>query len=162
MYKKKNDTRYPIDQTPLLVFCHENAGNIGVRIPFFELLIDNLGVNVLSMAYRGYSYSDPVKPTEEGLKKDADALVSFLKDPDNSRHPELAKHINPQLIFAHGRSLGGAVAIYMTNKNPDLFRGLIVESAFTSISDMADAMFPFIKYIKGPFLKIDWNNTREV
>jgi hypothetical protein len=50
---------------------HENAGNLGLRIPYYELIIKNLGFNILSIAYRGYSYSDQISPTEEGLKKDA-------------------------------------------------------------------------------------------
>ena len=33
------------------------------------------------MAYRGYSYSDIVLPDEQGLKKDADAIIEFLKRP---------------------------------------------------------------------------------
>lgn len=43
---------------------HENAGNIGLRLPYFKMVIDNLEVNILSMAYRGYSYSDEETPTE--------------------------------------------------------------------------------------------------
>lgn len=62
------------------------------------------------MAYRGYSNSDDISPDEVGIKLDADALTKFLTNPKN----ELHDFINPQLIFAHGRSLGGAVAIYMT------------------------------------------------
>lgn len=54
---------------------HENAGNIGLRLPYFKWVIKNLEVNVLSMAYRGYSYSDPVAPDEKGLKLDADAIL---------------------------------------------------------------------------------------
>jgi len=92
---------------------HENAGNIGLRIPFYSYIIKNLGVNVLSMAYRSYSYSDPAPPTEEGLKKDADAIMKFLNNPANSGYGHLDQHINKKLIFLQGRSLGGAVACYM-------------------------------------------------
>lgn len=95
------------DQTPLLVFMHENAGNIGLRIPYYSMVIRNMGVNILSMAYRGYSYSDAVDPDEQGLKRDADAILKFLEEPGDEYV------INRQLIFAHGRSLGGAVAMYM-------------------------------------------------
>lgn len=45
-------------QTPTLIFMHENAGNLGHRVPFYKYIIDALNVNILSMAYRGYSYSD--------------------------------------------------------------------------------------------------------
>ena len=127
---------------------HENAGNLGYRIDFYKYLIDNLNVNILSMAYRGYSYSDAVSPTEEGLKIDADAILKFLSDPANSPHPKMAQHIHRELIFLQGRSLGGAVAIYMANKNPGLFRGLIIENTFSSISDIVDTLFPYVSMFK--------------
>ena len=62
-------------ERPTIIFMHENAGNIGLRLPYFRWVIKNLEVNVLSMAYRGYSYSDPVAPDEKGLKLDADAIL---------------------------------------------------------------------------------------
>lgn len=40
-----------------VVFFHENAGNIGLRLDYFELLCKHVGVNVLCIAYRGYSSS---------------------------------------------------------------------------------------------------------
>jgi len=97
----------------LIVFLHENAGNIGLRLPYFKELINNLGVNVLAMAYRGYSYSDQdKKPNEEGLKLDANAIMQFLNGPE-AKYDHLKKYINQNLIFLQGRSLGGAVACYM-------------------------------------------------
>lgn len=40
-----------------VVFFHENAGNIGLRLDYFERLCKQVGVNVLCVAYRGYSGS---------------------------------------------------------------------------------------------------------
>jgi len=57
---------------------HGREGNIGIRLGYYKYLINTLGVNVLAMAYRGYSDSDQVKPSEKGLKKDADAINKFL------------------------------------------------------------------------------------
>jgi len=89
---------------------HENAGNLGMRIPYYKYMVENLGVNIMSVAYRGYSYSDPETPDEAGLKKDADAVIDFLESPND---PNIAPMINKQLIFLLGRSLGGAVVTYM-------------------------------------------------
>jgi alpha-beta hydrolase superfamily lysophospholipase len=61
-------------------------------------------------------------------------------------------------MFIHGKSLGGAVAIYMADQNPNLFRGLIVENTFTSISAMADALYWPLKPVKSLILKIGWNS----
>lgn len=111
------------------------------------------------MAYRGYSYSQDVSPSEEGLKKDADAIIGFLKDPA-AFDPEIAPNINPQLIFGHGRSLGGAVAIYAAHKYKEVFRGLIIENSFTSMSDMADSLFPFLKPIIPYILRQEWQSYK--
>ena len=40
-----------------IIFMHENAGNIGLRLDWFEMIYKGLGVNILSVAYRGYSSS---------------------------------------------------------------------------------------------------------
>lgn len=93
------ESNWPKGERPTFVFMHENAGNIGMRIPYYEKIIKNLGVNILSMAYRGYSYSDDVKPTEDGLRKDGETILKFISDPDNSDYPHLAEHINRKLIF---------------------------------------------------------------
>lgn len=43
-------------------------------------MVEKLNVAILSIAYRGYSESDGVA-SEAGIKKDADAIIQFLKDP---------------------------------------------------------------------------------
>ena len=40
-----------------VVFFHENAGNLGLRMDYFTLLYHELGFNILAFAYRGYSDS---------------------------------------------------------------------------------------------------------
>ena len=71
----------------------------------------------------------------------------------------MSLYINKRLIFLQGRSLGGAVALYMAHKAPELFRGLIIESTFTSVPDIVDEYFPFLGRFKYPVLAIDWNNA---
>lgn len=43
---------------PTIVYLHENAGNIGGRTPYMKAFKDHLDVNVLLVAYRGYSDSE--------------------------------------------------------------------------------------------------------
>ena len=64
---------------------HENAGNLGLRIPYYKYIVENLGYNILSVAYRGFSYSDAVTPDETGLKRDADAILDFIKRPNDDK-----------------------------------------------------------------------------
>ena len=107
---------------------HENAGNIGLRMDYFETIYRHLGVNIVTFAYRGYSNSEG-SPTEAGLKLDSDAIINFVKN-ENS--------INKNRVFLLGRSLGGAVALHTVKNHPTLFRGVIVENTFTSLPDMVD------------------------
>jgi hypothetical protein len=58
-----NDFTTPKDTA---VFMHENTGNLGQRLEFFDLLVKKIGVNVVCFAYRGYSKSKG-KPSELGL-----------------------------------------------------------------------------------------------
>ena len=71
MYPNPEEVNTPI---PTMIFMHENAGNIGMRLDYFKFLIQTFNVNVLAMAYRGFSDSDG-SPTEEGLKLDAQAIL---------------------------------------------------------------------------------------
>ena len=47
--------------------------DIGLRLDFYSMLNSQLRVNVVTFAYRGYSYSGG-KPSEKGLKLDADVI----------------------------------------------------------------------------------------
>ena len=81
MFKKKGDNKFPESETPLIVFLQGNTGNIGERIPYFKQLIERIGVNVLTIAYRGYSNSGG-SPREEGIQQDAEAITEFLLHPE--------------------------------------------------------------------------------
>lgn len=58
--------------------------------------------------------------------------------------------------------MGGAVALYAASKYPDAFTGLIIENTFTSIPDMVDHIFPFLKFIKWLILRIQWKSIEIV
>ena len=46
--------------------------------------------------------------------------------------------------------------MYTLAKYPHMFRGAIVENTFTSISDMVDIVFPFLKFVKWMILNNYW------
>jgi predicted alpha/beta-fold hydrolase len=105
---------------------------------FFEMAYTRLDCNWLVVAYRCYSGSDrgpdgSPTPNQEGMMIDADAIAEFI---------QAEPRINKNKVFAHGRSLGGAVVVHLAAKQSrdmkPLFTGIVVESTFTSISDMAD------------------------
>ena len=71
-------------------------------------LFQRTNSDVIFVAYRGYSDSDGV-PTEEGLQLDAQAVMSYAI---NYRANELSSGRRKE-IFVLGRSLGGAVSVYL-------------------------------------------------
>lgn len=73
--------------------------------------------------------------------------------------------MNTNLLFLQGRSLGGAVAIHTAHKHPELFKGMIIENTFASISEMANELFPFFAYlgsIKKMMITNPWNSLKLV
>jgi len=86
-----------------VVFMHENAGNIGLRLDYFALVCQKAGVNVVAFAYRGYSASTGA-PDEQGLNADARAIAKYVKG---------NQHFDKNRVFLVGRSLGGAVATHL-------------------------------------------------
>jgi fermentation-respiration switch protein FrsA (DUF1100 family) len=114
-----------------LLFFHGNAGNIGHRLDKIKLLYD-IGLNIFIIDYRGYGKSQG-RPSEKGLYLDAKAACDYLVD---------KRHIQPESIILYGESLGAAVAIDLGLQKK--VKALIIEEAFTNISDMAKRNYPFI------------------
>ena len=136
---------------------HENEGGLEPRIPLYNSLVHHVHANVISIAHRGYSDSEG-EAHEDGMKRDADAILTFLQDP-SAFSTEASAKINRNQVFIHGKGTGAAVAIYMANKVSHLFKGLIVENGFTSMNDMVDHHYYFSHYFKW-MLKIEWDNTK--
>jgi len=147
------------ERSPTIIFFHGNAGNIGMRLPNAKQMYGNLKANILMVEYRGYGDSDIVKPTEVGLKLDAEAALNFVRG-----HAE----IDPDRIFCFGRSLGGAVAFHLAlyaerNRQKDgrsILAGIIVENTFLSISKMVDKLLPWVSPLKPLVLRIGWDSER--
>jgi pimeloyl-ACP methyl ester carboxylesterase len=103
-------------QCDTIVFMHENAGNIGLRMDYFQLLYAQ-GYNIMCVAYRGYSESTGI-PTERGLKLDGIAISECIRQQRDK--------IDLDRLYLIGRSLGGAVAINTLKEVPGLFKAAII------------------------------------
>ena len=122
----------------VILFCHGNGGNIGNRVSYLPIFKD-LGLATFLFDYRGYGKSEG-KPSEEGTYSDVEAAWQYLTQ---------EKQIPPQKIIIYGESLGGAIASYLAQKisqqdSKNSAGGLILASTFTSISDRAAELYPFL------------------
>jgi hypothetical protein len=126
-----------------VLLSHGNAGNISHRLDRAMLLQRQVPVDVLLFDYRGYGRSEG-RPDEEGTYRDARAAYRWLRD---RGHP-------PGRIVLFGESLGSAVALQLALEVET--RGLVLESPFTSVPDMARAVYPFLPL--WPFVRTRYDN----
>jgi alpha-beta hydrolase superfamily lysophospholipase len=113
---------------PAMLYLHGARWSLSNNLHRISRL-HRMGFSVLAIDYRGFGRSDGDLPSEEQAYADAQAAWERLRRlvPDTQRR------------FLYGHSLGGAVAIELATRNDDV-AGVIVESTFTSIRDMVDAL----------------------
>mmetsp|Transcript_50713 Transcript_50713/g.91477 ORF Transcript_50713/g.91477 Transcript_50713/m.91477 type:complete len:334 (-) Transcript_50713:30-1031(-) len=143
-------------EAPTILFCHANAGNIGLRVPNFTQIVEKLGANIFAFDYRGYGHSEG-QPSEEGLIEDALTSWQWLSS------AAADGRIDGSRVFIFGRSLGGAVSIALASEllkrgEKMLPQGIILENTFVSISALVDSLFPIVafKSLKDRFLRLRW------
>ena len=110
---------------------HGNAGNISHRLSLYHRW-HMMGLSVFAFDYRGYGESTG-KPDEAGLYNDARAAWLQLTE---------KRAISPKAIIISGRSLGAAVAVKLATEVQAA--GLVLETPFTSIPDMAAHHYPIL------------------
>ena len=111
----------------VLLYLHGNGSNISSNLSVVHDLY-NLGFSLLLLDYRGYGLSEGKFPTEATVYQDAQLAWDYLVT---------RRGLKPSQIFVYGHSLGGAVAIDLGVRQPKM-AGLITESSFTSILDVAN------------------------
>ena len=114
-----------------VLFFHGNAGNISHRMEKLALFRE-LGADVLIVDYRGYG-SSTGRPGERGLYLDARAAYRHLID---------ERRVSPNALLLYGESLGTAVVVDLAAEVE--VGALVLESGFTSIPDVAQAMYPVL------------------
>jgi len=120
----------------VLLWFHGNAENIGMGLEQMKAF-SHLGTNIFAIDYRGYGKSEG-SPNEAGVYRDGEAAFRYLTEKRN---------FEPRHIYVYGHSLGGAVATEVAFRHP--CGGLIVESSFTSMRDMARRVLkiPLMEYV---------------
>ena len=118
-----------------LVFFHGNAGNLSNRTYKLNQL-SKLDLNIIILAWRGFSGNEG-EPSEQNLYNDAKKTIDWL----NSRG------VKNKNIILYGESLGTGIAVELGQINE--FGGIILESPFTSMTNAAKNIYPWlpVKYL---------------
>ena len=114
----------------VLVF-NGNAGNRAYRAPLAASL-QQQGLQVLLFDYRGYGGSEG-KPTEAGLRADAQAAHRYLVERDD---------VEASRLIYFGESLGTALAIALAAEYPPA--GVVLRSPFPSLVEVGQTHYPFL------------------
>lgn len=116
---------HPKNRIGTLIYFHGADLNIGFNVAQ-AFWLRQLGFSVLLAEYRGYGLSEGGFPSENSLYEDADAVLAYLVR---------ERGIQADEVFVYGHSLGGAIAIDLATRHPNL-AGIIVQNSFTSMADM--------------------------
>ena len=147
-------TTRPGSRRPItLLFFHGNAENIGGCLDL-AARARAAGFNSLLLDYRGYGESDG-RPSEHGIYRDGEAALHHLRS---------RAGVDPGRIVVWGRSIGAAVAVHLAAGGAaaagapagdrDVWpgvAGVILESPFTSVSDLLRSGGHWVLYAASRF-----------
>ena len=128
-----------------IVYFHGNAGTLKNRIHKLNHFKD-MNVNFLIISWRGFS-GNLGKPSEKGLYIDGNSAIEWLEN----------KGLSEKNIILYGESLGTGVATHIAQNKK--FGGLILETPFTSMVDVAKKFYPYIPV--GLLLKDKYENNKK-
>ena len=115
-----------------IIFFHGNGGNIS-NIGWVGERLSARGFDVLLLEYRGYGRSEGDVDGELGLYIDANTAYDYVTK---------TRGIRPESVVLYGQSLGTAVATDLASRNA--CAAMILESGFSSASDLASSVLPLL------------------
>jgi alpha-beta hydrolase superfamily lysophospholipase len=110
------------------LYFHGNTGNLTNTAHVMPYLLD-AGINILTFDYRGFGRSTG-SPSLSGIIDDGITAARM--------HEKIRPKNVPSILY--GYSLGGAIAAQVIRRHA--FDGLILQSTFTNLPDMARVTFP--------------------
>ncbi len=114
----------------VFLLCHGNAGNISHRLEHVAALLET-GASVFIFDYRGYGRSEG-RPSEDGTYLDGQAAHQWVRQ----------RGFTATNIIVLGESLGGGIASEVALREPS--GGLILQSTYTSVTDLGAELFPWL------------------
>jgi fermentation-respiration switch protein FrsA (DUF1100 family) len=115
-----------------VIHFHGNGGNIS-SVGWVGERLSSRRFDVLLLDYRGYGRSEGNIDGETGLYADADAGYEYVTK---------TRGVRPSNVVLYGQSLGTAVAVDLASRQESA--ALILESGFSSSSDLASTVLPIL------------------
>lgn len=115
-------------QAPALLYLHGTFRNLFENIHKINAL-RTAGFAVLAVEYRGWGLSTPITPSERSIVQDANRAWTEFK-----RRAPVARQ---RVIYGHSMGSGVAVDLASRLNGTSDYGGLVLESAFTSFTDVA-------------------------
>lgn len=115
---------------PTLLYLHGTFRNLFGNQRKIEAL-RSAGFSVLAVDYRGWGESSPLTPSEQSILEDAQVAWEELK----TYQPMASKRV----IYGHSMGSGVALDLATRLQSPADYGGLVLESAFTSFTEVANA-----------------------
>jgi uncharacterized protein len=113
---------------PALLYLHGTFRNLYQNVAKIDALRE-AGFAILAVDYRGWGSSTPISPSEATITADArlawNELVARVPDPSR------------RVIYGHSMGGGVAVSLAAQLRHPRDYAGLVLESTFTSLPDVA-------------------------
>ena len=115
-----------------VLLSHGNGGNMAHRNPLYYALLEQ-GYSVLAYDYEGYGRSDG-SPSIGNCCRDGLAVYDHLAQTLEEK---------PERIVLYGESLGGGISAQVAKEKS--CRGLILQSSFYSLPDLASTKFVYMR-----------------
>ncbi len=129
----------------VVLYFHGNGDVLAWLAGLFrEITAD--GTGLVALSYRGYGGSSG-SPSESALSRDAAVVYDFAR-----------ARYDAGRIVPWGFSLGSGVAVALAAEHA--VGGVILEAAYTSITDVAALAFPFLPV--RPFVKDSFHSDRKI
>ncbi len=141
--------QHPKPDAPLVIFSHGNSGNLTIRAPLFQLLLES-GASVFIYDYRGFGKSTG-SPTVEGVYQDGLAAYDFVVNKFG---------LSADQVFLYGESLGAAVSSFISSKRKAA--GLVLQSGFSSLRNIGGERVRALKLYPSWLFPMPGSSSRDI
>ncbi|NVO01297.1 MAG: alpha/beta fold hydrolase [Bacteroidetes bacterium] len=135
-----------------ILFLHGNSGNIEDWSQGYKIMVKK-GFQIMTFDYQGFGKSEGA-PSHQNLLDDAQSVLDYTKKREEVKNTK---------FVVLGCSIGGHLAVKLTNENQDKIDLMVIEGAFTTHKQVAGVNAPFLLRFASHFLvKSSYKATKNI